>query len=555
MIKHNLIKTPLCQYKGCDKFSRWNEKLVEFDHGCDKLHNQRLTSIKNFGTEHPNQNKKQVQQMKKTIMEQYGVTSSLLVSATKEKTKKTNLERYGTEEAGASQIVRDRAKATNLERRGVEESFASKEVQEKSRQTNLEKRGVKYSLACPKVRAKGNKTNLEKYGNIYPMRNEELLERRRQTVIDRYDAYGVQGVPEIALKSIKTHWKKYYAKLLNSKLVKPLFTLDEYNGTRIGTKGLKYNWECKVCETKFEGCLGFGQFALRCPTCFPKNIRVSNAETMLFESINIENKIQTNRNLIEKYEIDIYIPDHNIGIEYNGVYWHSEQTGIDKYYHLNKTLLSENEGIFLIHVFETEWVNRGIQTISMIERHLGIFDEVIPINELTTREITEDETNIFIEENTLDWSNSSFEKRSGVFYINNLVALMTTKRFKDKIVVTKFHEKMGIGFDGNVFELLLNNFELGLPVYYYPDRRHHSFKNKMLNKTGFTFEGGTEPDLWYSENRDTKLMISASCIGKHNISEYVNYDETFTLHENMVLGGYLSIWDCGTLVFRLTKKL
>ena len=143
----------------------------------------------------------------------------------------------------------------------------------------------------------------------------------------------------------------------------------------------------------------------------------------------------------------------------------------------------------------------------------------------------------------------------GAFFNGELVALMTTKQFKNKIVVSKFHEKMGIGFNGNMFAKLLNSFELSLPVFYYPDRRYHSFKDEMLKDAGFTFEGGTEPELWYGENDNKKPLIPFGYVNRHNISEFVkNYDEAFTLYENMVLGGHFSIWDCGKLVFKKINK-
>ncbi|MFW6130771.1 MAG: hypothetical protein ACOC56_06250, partial [Atribacterota bacterium] len=53
-------------------------------------------------------------------------------------------------------------------------------------------------------------------------------------------------------------------------------------------------------------------------------------------------------------ELDIYLPDFNIAIEYNGLYWHSELNGKDRNYHLNKTNICENENIQLIHIFEDE---------------------------------------------------------------------------------------------------------------------------------------------------------------------------------------------------------
>lgn len=549
MLKNNMSDLPLCSFPKCKNKVKWNERNKCFDEGCCTDHNKRITSFKNFGTEHPNQSKKQKLKVKKSMQEKYGVDYITQTNKHKDSVKETVREKYGVDNILQVQEIREKIKQTNLERYGYEECIASPEIREKSKQTNLKKFGVEESLASPTVREKVNKTNLERYGSIFPMRNEELLERRRRTIIEKYDAYSPFADEEIVNKVRYTQWKKYYnEKLLRNKFVKPLFSLDEYKGTK---NFHDYEWECKKCCTTFKDTINNGHIP-RCPTCFPKDIKVSKAETNLFEAINVENKMQTNRDLIENFEIDIYLSDYNIGVEYNGMYWHSEQRGIEKYYHLDKTILCENESIFLIHIFESEWINRPIQVISMIERHLDTFDEIVLLNDLDVREITEIESNKFLIENTLNLSESLFEKRKGVFRNNELLAMMTTEQMQDKIIITKFEEKMGVGFDGNVFKKLMDSFDFdkSLTIYYYPDRRYNKMDDETLLECGFSFEGGTEPNLWYSKNLN---QISSYSVKKKNIFEYVDeYDDKLTIYENMIANGYLSIWDCGKLVFKKT---
>lgn len=66
-------------------------------------------------------------------------------------------------------------------------------------------------------------------------------------------------------------------------------------------------------------------------------------------------KIVTNsRSVIYPYELDIYLPDLKLAIEFNGTYWHSDLHK-EKYYHYNKSKLCSESGINLIHIFEYEW--------------------------------------------------------------------------------------------------------------------------------------------------------------------------------------------------------
>ena len=64
-------------------------------------------------------------------------------------------------------------------------------------------------------------------------------------------------------------------------------------------------------------------------------------------------------------ELDIYIPDLKLGIEFNGSYWHYEYLKSADY-HKNKSVLALKNGIRLIHIFEYEWINNRL----LIEKFL-----------------------------------------------------------------------------------------------------------------------------------------------------------------------------------------
>lgn len=70
------------------------------------------------------------------------------------------------------------------------------------------------------------------------------------------------------------------------------------------------------------------------------------------DSIKIHNKTVL-KNLNQ--ELDFYIPEKKLAIEFNGSYWHSQKLK-DSKYHQNKSLECLNAGIRLIHIFEYEWV-------------------------------------------------------------------------------------------------------------------------------------------------------------------------------------------------------
>lgn len=65
--------------------------------------------------------------------------------------------------------------------------------------------------------------------------------------------------------------------------------------------------------------------------------------------------LQGDRKALNGMEIDIYVPDQNFGIEYNGLYWHTEEYGKDSTYHYNKWLAAKNAGIELVQVWEDQF--------------------------------------------------------------------------------------------------------------------------------------------------------------------------------------------------------
>ena len=62
--------------------------------------------------------------------------------------------------------------------------------------------------------------------------------------------------------------------------------------------------------------------------------------------------VRNTRSIISPLELDIYIPDKKLAIEFDGILWHSEGVGNKpKKYHIIKTMACKEKGIKLIHIF------------------------------------------------------------------------------------------------------------------------------------------------------------------------------------------------------------
>lgn len=74
---------------------------------------------------------------------------------------------------------------------------------------------------------------------------------------------------------------------------------------------------------------------------------------------------------IGKYEIDIFLPKLNIGIECNGLWWHSELYR-EKNYHIDKMEYFKKLNITIINIWEDWWKYKNEIIKSIIQNILKL---------------------------------------------------------------------------------------------------------------------------------------------------------------------------------------
>ena len=266
----------------------------------------------------------------------------------KEKYKQTILDKYGVTNVFETDWCKEKRKNTLITKYGVDSPIKNKEIFNKIKKTNVLRYGVDNPFKS--VDIINNK--------ILPKRNYiTIREKSKQTCIEKY---GVDNY-------FKTNIGKQQIKLYH----KDSILNDIFNGTRLKNKVIplfnendyidvqtKYKFKCNTCYSNFNDNLDDGKIP-RCPTCFPY-IKDSKVEYEIIDFLKTlcptENINHGNRKVLNGLELDIYIPNLNLAIEFNGLYYHSEITGNkNKNYHLNKTLLCDDKNIHLIHLFENEW--------------------------------------------------------------------------------------------------------------------------------------------------------------------------------------------------------
>lgn len=143
---------------------------------------------------------------------------------------------------------------------------------------------------------------------------------------------------------------------------------------------------------------------------------------ILLESIPKNKIIRHDREILKGKELDIYIPEKKLAIEFNGNYWHSSDF-CDINEHQNKTLDCAKQGIRLIHIFEYEWINNKSKIISLI--HMLIHESTsVYARNTVVREIDTFESREFLNKYHLQGSIDS-NINIGCFYNDLLIGIMT----------------------------------------------------------------------------------------------------------------------------------
>lgn len=130
-----------------------------------------------------------------------------------------------------------------------------------------------------------------------------------------------------------------------------------------------------------------------CPSC-SLSVYSSSAEreiVSILESLG-EKVIAGNRSLLRGGELDIYFPERNIAIEFNGLYWHSlGMNGKTKSYHYDKYKKCQDLGVQLFQIWEDDWKHRKNIVIKSLLNKLSIVDESLIRSVLPDLEFREKE--------------------------------------------------------------------------------------------------------------------------------------------------------------------
>jgi hypothetical protein len=430
------------------------------------------------------------------------------------------------------------------------------------------------------IREKTIKTNLDKYETITPLLNEKIKEKSSITIKKIYNVnnisqnliiknrkkntsikkYGVEHyflLPNIIEKRKNTFISNNNKKIIEkyTSKIKNHFIILHYNNSLFTILDLRDNSEFIIHIKTLSDRLKWNNTELSTIKNPLGSKNTSGLELQIKEwlkELDISFK-ENMRNVIFPKEIDIFIQSHNLAIEFNGLYWHSEEF-LDKNYHLKKTKLCEEKNIELIHIFEDDWMFKKDILKSIIKNRLGLIENKIYARQCEIR-VVEDSKLVrkFLDTNHIQgYSQSSI--KIGLFYNNELVSLMTFgyrhTNSKKEFELIRFCNKINvnvIGASSKIFNYFIKKYNY-YTIISYSD--YSLFNGKMYENLGFIKKHLTEPNYFWVVNniRHHRFNYNKQKLIKEG------FDSSKTEVEIMHERGYYRIFGCGQWRWEYKKR-
>jgi hypothetical protein len=290
---------------------------------------------------------------------------------TKQKLRDCNLFKFGVVNSFQRNDVKNKIKTTNIKKYGCEYPQQNEKIREKSKTTCLNNHGVEHALQNKEILKKVQEKSKERYGTKFPIQLESFKKKVKKTNLEKYGVEDFLSSQQVKERILRTNIEKYGSPFPIRKFGKT----QESIRTWLNEYGMNFNSDYEVLEGK---------------------------------------------------ELDIYDKDKKMAIEYCGIYWHCEDspTPRPRKYHYNKYKVCRNRGIQLLTIFDDEWKNKQNIIKSVILSKLGIFNNRIYARKCITKQIEKNTFSDFCETYHIQGKNSLSLVCFGLFFNNELIGVM-----------------------------------------------------------------------------------------------------------------------------------
>lgn len=253
--------------------------------------------------------------------------------------------------------------------------------------------------------------------------------------------------------------------------------------------------------------------------------------------------VRNTKQLIKPLELDIYVPSHNLAIEYCGLYWHSSaQARMTPSYHKDKMDKCTAAGIRLITIFEDEWVNKN----DVVKAKLASILKVTAAPTVFARkcqvvEVSSANKSAFFNAHHIQGDGPG-SITYGLQNNGTLIACMTfIKQSNNVFTLNRYATSCHV--PGGFSKLMKYFTKQHSPdtIISFADLRWST--GKLYATNGFTLDKVLPPDYYWVVDGERQHKFN----WRHNsrLKLLTQYDPTLSETANMTMHGHHKIYQCG----------
>jgi hypothetical protein len=245
----------------------------------------------------------------------------------------------------------------------------------------------------------------------------------------------------------------------------------------------------------------------------------------------------------------MYSAIHKIGIEYNGLWWHTEYIHPSNY-HLNKYLHYKKKGIRVIQIWSHWWKKRSSQVQNYLKAVFGL-NEKIHGRKTVVRQVDRQTAWEFNEKHHILGAKKRTILALGLYFEDKLVMLTTYSkhhRTSKEVVLDRMCSVDGISVIGGLSRLSKAASEiLKCDVFTWADLCISSGEGYI--KSGWEQVSVSKPSYFYYNKSSHKI-----CSKQSRQKSAVNTPDNMTEHQHALQEGWLRVYDCGKIKFKYPLK-
>lgn len=426
--------------------------------------------------------------------------------------------------------------------------------------TSLERFGVKNVSQATSCRQKRVHTFQTRYGVSWMSQDPNVKEKKVLLMKDvqqkRLSSRVSSGIRDSLRSRLDLYLQAHHLEIIS-----PLTDLFHSSSS---LKSVSLRCRCLQCGFEYQ-TYWHGNGVHTCPHCpngFQSNLEKQVAQWLISLG---EQVIVKDRQVLHRYELDIYLPQRQIALEFNGFFWHNSSISrgsappCSRDYHQKKTLSCLSSGIRLYHFWEDasfsfiqSFLSKKLfKSKPIYARTLSLIRDTLAIRDFIS-------LHHYQHDSSLGHCRYALCDTTG-----NILCAASFRLFGSVAYNTRYC--LGEVSILGGFSRLLNAFLSDHPEIvsveahcnrdYTPDPQ-----DSVYVRNGFTFVGDSGPELRYFVSSKKRSGFDVGIYPrqrfmKNRLSSYwSDFDSSLTEKENCLRHGVIQVYNSGALKYVYTRK-